>query len=310
MLFYVRKALIEECKMLTFDDFYSKYTVLDVCKLMDLPIAKPETIYKHLCKALVRDVSNWIKLDSCTSSKGNQVKYYSEVEQAYIKLQFYYDSQFWHDELVEVIASELFYNKFDIPVIEQFPVLTNEGWGTYSKDFTNGKTFISFATLCEKYFGDIIQIPYAERFVRIRDIINKCCNLDVTDYLLVMALTDTIVLNEDRHYNNFGVLYKDDIYTISPLFDYGLGLFEHDSSYTASKYNNNLEVALRKVKSKPFLTNHFKTLKSLCDLGYADKLQYYLKSIVIPDSVYTPSSLSDVYLKTVLERVRSIVCIK
>ena len=60
MLFYVRKALIEECKMLTLDDFYSKYTVIDVCKLMDLPIAKPETIYKHLCKALVRDVSNWI----------------------------------------------------------------------------------------------------------------------------------------------------------------------------------------------------------------------------------------------------------
>ena len=188
--------------------------------------------------------------------------------------------------------------------------MTNEGWGAYSKDFTNGSTFVSFATLCEKYFGDIIQIPYAERFIRIRDIIYKHCNLDVTDYLLVMALTDTVMLNEDRHYNNFGVLYKDGVYTISPLFDYGLGLFEHDSIYTSYKYNNNLEAALRKVKSKPFLTNHFKTLKGLCALGYTDRLQHYLESIVIPDSIYTPSSLSAVYLKTVLERVRSIVCIK
>lgn len=307
MIFYVRKAMIELCNKVTMEEFFSTYTVADVCKLMSLPLAEPATIYKHLQRTLVRDLSNWIKLDFASSSKGNQIKYYSESEKAYIKLQFFYEDQYWHDELVEVISSDLFHDKFDIPVLEQFPVLTNKGWGTYSKDFANDSSFISFATLCNKEFGAILMTPQVDRFIEIRDRVSYATGLDMTNYLLVMALTDAIVLNEDRHLNNFGVLYKNGQYSLAPLFDYGLGLFEHDACYNTFKRNDNLEVALRKVKSKPFLSNHFKTLKKLCALGYGEKLQSYFERIDIPDDLYTPSSLSGMYMRSVLERIRSII---
>ena len=60
---------------------------------------------------------------------------------------------------------------------------------------------------------------------------HRFCNVNYTDYLIVMAIIDFLIGNEDRHLNNFGVLTDDSTYRLLPLFDFGLGLFEHDRRY-------------------------------------------------------------------------------
>lgn len=63
-----------------------------------------------------------------------------------------------------------------------------------------------------------------------------------------MTIIDFLVGNEDRHFFNFGTLYDGNNYKVAPLFDFGLGLFEHDVYYK----NLTLEQCITKMSKKPF----------------------------------------------------------
>ena len=302
MKFYIGESLINYCKVHSVEDFSNNFKTIDVCKTLSLPIVSSVVVYNHLRKSLVRNLDTWDELSVMCSSKGDQPKYFSTEEDAYIKLRFYYQEQFWRDELVEVIASRMFN---DLGVVEQIPVWTNKGWGCYSKNFATNATFISYASLLNKKGVTSVKVS----FDSVKDLIYNETGLDLTHYLLRMVLTDTIVLNEDRHWNNFGVLYTGDSWQIAPLFDYGLGLFEHDEKYDRFKSSNYYIGALNKVRSKPFWSDPFKTIKRLSEMGYRDQLIDMLSKVAWNADTITPSNLAHKHLTSVRKRLESILCL-
>ena len=206
------------------------------------------------------DDKSIIKLENRSSSKGNQNKYYDTINNLYIKEQFIYQGIKWKDYIVEnlssIIGKQL---NTDIQIINQDIVqLSNGNYGVRSNDFAIDKQWVSIARITDinsiynkldnpaLVFNQLLQI-----FTDIGIDANEAKN-----YLYVMIILDFILGNEDRHYNNMGIILDKGKYTISPLFDFGLGLFEHDSKYIGK----NLFSAKALMYGKPFsrdLSNAF-----------------------------------------------------
>lgn len=72
------------------------------------------------------------------------------------------------------------------------------------------------------------------------DLVNVCTNKGILSQLAEYAITDAIILNEDRHLGNFGILCDADTFEIkglSPIYDNGVSLlcyYHVDPRYPAS----------------------------------------------------------------------------
>lgn len=204
------------------------------------------------------NASDLLSLQCGNTSKGNQMKWYDIKNDFYIKAQFYFQDKFWRDDLVECVAAQLGkqFRLADkrVQILEQSPCKIDLGyntiWGVYSKNFCNqGEVFVPFSRILN---AKRMQFPYSgpieTKWAFVLDTLNNLTKSDCSDYLLVMSLLDFLVGNEDRHLNNFGVIYCDGKFRISPLFDFGLGLFEHDRKYE----NLPLKQCISKMECKPF----------------------------------------------------------
>lgn len=207
-----------------------------------------------------------------STSKGNQSKWYELEERLFIKKQFEYQDKFWRDDLVEIIASEIAKQMpiewCNITVVEQKPCILQENGkeysGVYSKDFIahSGK-FFSFQKLvdCTKLrFPENGNIEEKWNFILM--LYDELCHLNITDYLIVMSLIDYLVGNEDRHLNNFGCISKGKgVFSFAPLFDFGLGLFEHDRRYEGVPFRKCLSL----MEAKPFSPDNQEVIDFLQD---------------------------------------------
>ena len=198
-----------------------------------------------------------IELQLSSTSKGNQRKWMAD--DIYVKECFYYQGRFWKDNLVECIASEIgkaLTNK--IPVLEYGPALICENGriteGCYSKNFClPGEKFIPFQRLMEsKNIHLDFRCDFKERYDFVIDNMEMITGLSCREYINTMILMDYLVGNEDRHFNNFGILYRSGQYRLGPLFDFGLGLFEHDDKYQDRPFKECLEI----MESKPFSSDN------------------------------------------------------
>lgn len=204
------------------------------------------------------NASDLLSLQCRSTSKGNQMKWYDSKNDIYIKAQFYFQDKFWRDDLVECVAAQLG-KQFCLTdkraqILEQSPCKIDLGYntiyGVYSKNFcTQGEVFVPFSRILS---AKKIQFPYSgsieTKWIFALDTLNNLTKSDCSDYLLVMSLLDFLVGNEDRHLSNFGIIYCDGKFRISPLFDFGLGLFEHDRKYE----NLPLKQCISKMECKPF----------------------------------------------------------
>lgn len=178
------------------------------------------------------------------TSKGNQRKFIAR-DKYLVKGRFIYQDKEWRDDLVEVVASEIGkqLTNTSIRVIEQ--QLCNIG--SYSRLWDKSRRFISY-----KRLGGSLPVNASidEKWSTIVSTVIGITGLDITEYLVVMSLIDYIVGNEDRHLNNFGVWYNSETaeYEIAPLFDFGLGLFEHDYRYDGLS----LRKCIANMECKPF----------------------------------------------------------
>ena len=78
----------------------------------------------------------------------------------------------------------------------------------------------------------------------------KVCKLDVTDYLRKVFTLDYLILNEDRHFNNLGVILNEKgTYEAAPIFDNGKSLLNGNFSV---KTNLSLKENMRRVICQPF----------------------------------------------------------
>ena len=247
----------------------------------------------------VFNASDLLGLQCGSTSKGNQMKWYDSENDFYIKAQFYFQDKFWRDDLVECIAAQLgkqlcLADK-RAQILEQFPCKINLGYntirGVYSKNFCNqGEVFVSFSRILN---AKKIQFPYSGsidiKWAFVLDILNNLTKSDCSNYLLVMSLLDFLVGNEDRHLSNLGVIYCNGEFRISPLFDFGLGLFEHDRKYE----NLPLKQCISKMECKPFARHNEDLLAFISD-NYA--IQKYLPEKFDLTGIELPSLKASSYI--------------
>lgn len=186
-----------------------------------------------------------IALDLQSSSKGAQRKWLSGDKKFLIKEQFYYQLRYWNDDLVEVIASSIG-KQLHINCMEQW--LGNiSGQDCSFSYYWGDKKFIPFGRL-EHYRGIEEISDVVDKIKYTVELLNDNTHLDFTQYLADMTVLDFLVGNEDRHLFNFGALYNGMDYEVPALFDFGLGLFEHDVYYKSLTF----EQCLAKMSKKPF----------------------------------------------------------
>lgn len=243
------------------------------------------------------DSPDIIKLDVTSASKGNQVKYYDSVNKRYIKRQFEYQGKLWKDYMVEHLSSVIGIQlNTNIKIIRQDIVRLSDGsFGVISDDFAIGYDWVSAFKFsdCSTLVGNI-----GKSYKVFSDIVNMFNSTGLSkdilsEYLIVMIILDFLLGNEDRHYNNFGVLKNTTTseYKVAPLFDFGIGLFEHDMKYS----NLNLCDAKKMMDGKPFDRNLLKPFDMIVNVFGVDKIQKICKDISIPDRLLFPSELAYSY---------------
>lgn len=202
------------------------------------------------------ETKNLKELSLLSTSKGNQRKWVTSCDE-YVKEQFFYQGKYWKDFAVEVIASTLG-EQLGYNIVHQESVIIRDSctgkytYGVVSNNFCKStEQFVSFDKLfsMNNYVFDYTMSP-DKKFKDLVEKVHKFTGLDVTEYLIEIVLIDYLVGNEDRHLNNLGVKfnYVENSYTLAPIFDCGLGLFEHDDKYRAVRFSKCLEMMI----CKPF----------------------------------------------------------
>lgn len=207
------------------------------------------------------NTNNMLQLQSDSSSKGNQRKWFKADEDLYVKEQFIYQNKAWKDYAVEVLSYKIWQQ---FPYVEGVEVLKQQACkivdsgniseGVYSANFCkSGESFFSFKRVLENVNKSFpLDTTIADKWYFVLDIVKDMTTLDLKNYLVVMSILDYLVGNEDRHLNNFGVLITDKGFRVSPLFDFGLGLFEHDRKYEGESLRRCIDM----MQSQPFSRNN------------------------------------------------------
>lgn len=220
----------------------------------------------------VGDTSRFVTVELGTSSKGNQNKWYDRISKRYIKEQFLWQGKLWMDYKVERISSLLGeqLDTLGVKIVQQrICQLSNGKFGVVSDDFCyKEQCWVPFARIAGPSFSCNREYPF-RNWRSIIETVKEKCKCDITDYAVVMVVMDYLLLNEDRHLNNFGVLQEaDGSYKVAPLFDFGLGLFEHDRMYEGLDY----KAAYAKVAGKPFSSDLHEAVQMLYNCGYKEKI--------------------------------------
>ncbi|WP_410513088.1 hypothetical protein PaeBR_01020 [Paenibacillus sp. BR2-3] len=137
--------------------------------------------------------------------------------------------------------------------------------GCYSEDFLlPGESLITLHRLLESYgvkFDDVLRDQSTRDSVLfIIEFLRKMISLDTLEYFSIMLPLDAFLLNEDRHLNNIAFIHGPTGYRLCPYFDHGLSLLSDTTDYPFSMPT---DVALRKVKAKPFSLQFSKQARAL-----------------------------------------------
>ena len=232
---------------------------------------------------------DFIDLVLASSSKGNQKKFVLKNKELFVKMQFNYQGRNWNDDLVEVIASNLG-TQFNFYCVQQY-LGTMDGLDCSYSKFFNGK-FIAYQRIdlfeeLYDYEDTLDQLKFAIACIE------KKTGVDCSRYFYEMLLLDYLVCNEDRHLYNFGVLQVGDSMQVSPLFDFGIGLFEHDNVYTEKSLMEAEKIALK----KPF-GDQLPLIKWL-----EDEYGFNRPTLASLDNFIFPNKLAEDWLRQALARL-------
>lgn len=197
--------------------------------------------------------SKYIVTDSGTSD-GTQIKYFHEGY-------WYKLDRYGGESNAERIAY----------LIEKNSTLDADEYVEYEQGVVNGikacrsrsflredESFITFYRLYFNMYGKNLAEVLSrkepeERAEYVVDFLKDSTGLDVTRYLANTLAIDRIILNEDRHYNNLGIIVNDSGYRVAPIFDNGKSLLVGNVSCTRF---DSLEVKIKKVVARPFSGSH------------------------------------------------------
>lgn len=139
--------------------------------------------------------------------------------------------------------------------------------GCYSEDMFKNKNEV-FVTLHKLYeqqglvFEDTLKNKSTEGCVtQTIEFIKKHFKVDITLYLLETLYIDNLILNEDRHPSNLGLIRNIETgkYRVAPIFDNGLAFLARANHWG----NVPVHVATRNLKYEPFGNKQIGTLTKM-----------------------------------------------
>lgn len=169
---------------------------------------------------------------------------------------------YFQEPLNEAIASRIL-DKLNIPHVKydlgyngQFPFSRCESFTNSEIDYITEAIF-----MCEKLEDmppDVSQYQYY---------IDCCKEVNIPDIQLKidrMLIFDYLILNEDRHFNNFGLIRNADslkYHDVAPLFDHGNSLCFQDEEH---QFDAKIDIC------KPFECRHFEQIKYVTNIDWLD----------------------------------------
>ncbi len=231
-------------------------------------------------------ISNNFLVDTEGTSDGTQLKFFKDG--------------YWYKEDNEGCEGEV---EYLVSKLLKFSTLKSKDYVAYEHGMINGKagcrskSFLSpaqsFITL-ERLHGNVAGIPLYEKIKEFNGIgaktayvlgfCRQAVGLDLTEYFKKVFTLDYIVLNEDRHFHNLGIIMNGDgSYLPAPIFDNGKSLLNCNPSV-----NRNLPIAenTERVVARPFSGSHremFEYFSKGFDIDFARALKWLDTE---PDSFY------------------------
>lgn len=159
-----------------------------------------------------------------TSSKGTQEKYYKDNY-------WYKIDRCGNEGMAEFLASVVLSYSNIKDFVSYEPCRINGKTGCRSKSFLHeGEEFLTFQNLYSIFQGGSLMNRISEfqdvkeRLDFVIEFIKEITGTDVSSYLSCILSLDMLLLNEDRHFHNLGIIKTAESYRPAPIFDNGYSL--------------------------------------------------------------------------------------
>lgn len=156
--------------------------------------------------------------------------------------------------------------------VKYYPCSINGKPGCYSQNFlAENESFITFYRLYKNVTGrDLAEVcskmDYDDAIEYVINFVRQQTNIDVHEYLANMFALDAVILNEDRHFNNMGIIYNGTIFKVAPIFDNGKSfLIGNKKATELESVQEKISTAYAKCFSPSFEMNA-RYLKKFCTL--------------------------------------------
>lgn len=156
------------------------------------------------------------------TSDGTQDKYFKDNK--WFKL-----DRYGNEGLAEYTASQILKRSgiFSKDYVEYTPCLINGKPGCYSTNFlSENESFITLYRLYKNVTGRDLatvcsKMDYEDGIDYVINFVKEQTGVDIQEYLANTFILDEIILNEDRHFNNLGIIYNETDFRTAPIFDNG-----------------------------------------------------------------------------------------
>lgn len=200
--------------------------------------------------------SNYLITDSGTSD-GTQIKYYYDKK-------WYKIDRYGEEGACEELASKILelsgFNGNEFVHYKQ--IMINGQPGCVSEDFlSEDERFITIYRLHLNTLGidpaiTTSKMDYDDAIDYIINFVKEQTRIDITRYLANTFMLDSLILNEDRHFNNLGLIYSKEGFRPAPIFDNGKSLFIGNPRYDSTiSIKENKKIAFAKAFSGSFSLN-------------------------------------------------------
>lgn len=216
------------------------------------------------------------RVETSTTSIGNQIKWYKDGY--WLKA-----DSLGYEGTAEEIASRLVGNS-NMPSVEynRCKIIEDgrEYRGCFCENFLNkGEQFLNFNNIFNRTINNIDRLlvnkSVSDKIDIVAEIIQVNTGLqDIKTYIKRVLTIDAIILNEDRHFNNIGVIYNSctNEFRYAPVFDNGMSLLSNVLEYTGIH-------GIERVKARPFSKSFSKQLNASWNCGLNINIQGLLMDL-------------------------------
>lgn len=239
------------------------------------------------------------------SSKGNQPKWF-------VKGKYYKQDYAGYEGLSEYVVSKLLkfsnmkkseYVIYETESIKNHALIRN---GCISENFLKeDESLITLNRLYMNHYNRSLSkdvFSFGDVESRLKFLVNTVSDLtnigDFGKYITKTIELDAFFLNEDRHFNNIALIYKNNDYRLCPIFDNGLSLLSDTT--LDYPYNEDVLQLMKKVKSKTIAFDFYEQLEAALHL-YGQQLFFTFTKKDIKEILENEKNYSDKEKKRIEE---------